>query len=69
MKTRWKTKTHLNPLEQREEDLKTLADLNARMFVAVWVKHEAISVQPKFLPVGELATATGFYIVAREKSK
>jgi hypothetical protein len=69
MSTKWSTKMHLNPLEQRAEDLKTLADLNTRMFVAVWSKHEALSVKPKFLPVDEFATAKGFSIVPRETEK
>ena len=69
MSTRWTTKMHLNPLEQRAEDLKTLADLNSRMYVAVWMKPEALSIKPKYVAVDEFSSAVGFSIVPRETEK
>ncbi len=57
----------MNALQQREADLKALADLNTRMYVAVWVNHAALNIAPKYLPVDEFSsdTSRGFSIVPR----
>jgi len=61
----------MTALEQREKDLKMLADLNSRMYCAVWVSHAALSIQPKYLAVDEFSsdTSRGFSIVPRDVPK